>query len=121
MSRTRTRTSVTKACDKIFSLIIRSHGRCERCGGIEYLQPAHFKSRRYRSLRWDKKNANCLDSKCHMFFHDNPDEHVKWVTLNYPDRIQYLNKTLNITKTWHIKDYLEIEKKLKKQLAELEK
>jgi len=65
------------------------------------------------SLRWDKWNVLCLCSKCHMYFHANPDEFIAFILQKWPMRINYLRENLDITKTWHLRDYLETEKELK--------
>lgn len=59
-------------CDKIFSLIIRSKGHCERCSSRDWLQTAHIISRRYSGTRTDTRNAFCLCAACHRFFTDHP-------------------------------------------------
>jgi hypothetical protein len=73
---------VMARCDKLFSEIVRSRGRCEArvaktCSGAdpERLQCAHIISRRYNAVRWDEENALCLCSACHMFFTWHP---VEW-------------------------------------------
>lgn len=48
-----------------------------------------------------------------MYFHANPDEFIEWIEKKWPGRIKYLQQK-RVFKTWHIKDYLEIEAKLKK-------
>lgn len=61
-------------CDRLFSLIIRSRGRCEHCGETRYpqLQTAHIISRRYSHTRCDLANAFCLCATCHRRFTDYP-------------------------------------------------
>jgi len=59
---------------KLHALIIRSHGRCERCGSGHVLQCAHIISRKYSWTRTDLENAFCLCASCHRFFTDNPVE-----------------------------------------------
>jgi len=60
--------------DRLFSLAIRSHGRCENCqksSGVQ-LQCAHIMSRRYSKTRCDLRNAFCLCAGCHIYFTANP-------------------------------------------------
>lgn len=114
----RTKTSVTKACDILFSYLVRLIGQCENCGSTQELQCAHIKTRKYRSLRWDLLNAFCLCAKCHRYYHDNPDEFGEFVGT---ETTKILNKKLQKTKTWHIQDYLAIEKELKYILQKLDK
>lgn len=66
--------------DKLFSLIIRSRGRCEGCGSAWNLQCAHVVSRRFANTRCDEDNAYCLCAKCHMFYTDHPVDFGLFVT-----------------------------------------
>lgn len=66
-------------CDILFSKLIRSVGRCERCGAIENLQCSHIMSRSYSFTRTMLDNAQCLCAKCHYFFTNNPIEFSKWI------------------------------------------
>lgn len=59
-------------CDTLFSRIIRSWGRCERCGATENLQCAHIIRRHYSATRCFVGDGTlpaaawCLCAKCHM-------------------------------------------------------
>lgn len=70
-----TATALSKKLDKIVGQIIRSKGRCERCGSTEMLQWCHIITRGAKSIRWDLDNAFCLCHKCHYMFTNNPE---KW-------------------------------------------
>jgi hypothetical protein len=59
---------------KLHALIVRSRGRCEKCGSGHVLQCAHIISRKYSWTRTDLDNAFCLCASCHRFFTDNPVE-----------------------------------------------
>lgn len=64
-------------CDKLWSQIIRSRGRCEWCGaygnGIRgNLEAAHIVSRTYAKTRHNLFNGICLDSACHRKAHALP-------------------------------------------------
>jgi hypothetical protein len=75
MSRQTTTPRGTKLrADKLFSQIVRSRGRCEKCGNSDYskLQCAHIVSRRFANTRCDEDNAFCLCAGCHMYFTDHP-------------------------------------------------
>ena len=65
---------------KLHSLIIRSVGFCENCGGNNYLQCAHIISRRYSGTRTDLRNAFCLCASCHRRFTDWPREFSHFIT-----------------------------------------
>lgn len=65
--------------DRLFSVLTRAPGVCVHCGATERLQCAHGFSRRYRSVRWDSRNAFCLCQGCHMFFTHRPLEWDEWL------------------------------------------
>lgn len=72
--------------DRLFSLIVRSRGKCEigvvgKCpsGG---LQCAHIVSRRYRAVRWDESNALCACAGCHHWMTVRPLEWERWCDEN---------------------------------------
>lgn len=68
--------------DKLFSLIVRARGHCQRCGrhpGEVTLQCAHILSRKYTATRWDEKNALSLCVGCHHWGHSNPLEWMLWL------------------------------------------
>lgn len=72
-----TRAELGRKADKLWSLIVRSRGRCEACGGGDgpgrfVLQGAHGFSRRYRGTRWLPINGFCLCSGCHVSFTHDP-------------------------------------------------
>jgi hypothetical protein len=74
--------SVQKAAknkaDHLFSLIVRSKGFCENCGGNSFVQTAHWLSRRYSNIRTDFDNAFCLCASCHRFFTADPTAWTDW-------------------------------------------
>ncbi len=65
--------------DRLFSAIVRSVGSCENCGSTTGLQCAHGFSRRYRNVRWDRRNAFCLCQRCHMKYTHRPLEWDEWL------------------------------------------
>lgn len=66
------RKKLNNKLDKLFSIIIRSKGKCERCGTTKNLNIAHIFSRRNLIVRWDKDNVFCLCVTCHFWVHQNP-------------------------------------------------
>ena len=108
-----------KQADQVFSLIIRSVGKCANCDSTYRLQCAHIISRGYLNLRWDIRNAVCLCSSCHIFYTFRPLEWDDWVNerigkdvhdglkreakaihngkIFYDDLIQALKRTLRTT------------------------
>ena len=69
------RKKLEKKADDLFSQLIRSKGKCERCGSKDFLQTAHLISRRYKQVRWDLTNALCLCRGCHVYFTHHP---IEW-------------------------------------------
>ncbi len=69
------RQNLTKACDALFSQLVRSVGRCEANDGFPCsgpLQCAHGFSRRYRAVRWDRRQCFALCAGHHMRYTHNP-------------------------------------------------
>jgi 5-methylcytosine-specific restriction endonuclease McrA len=60
--------TISNKLDKICSEIIRSKGKCQRCGKRENLQTAHIFGRTYHNTRWDLENLLCLCPDCHINF-----------------------------------------------------
>lgn len=59
--------------DKLVSQIVRSRGRCEKCGKRENLQCAHIFGRTYLNTRWLLENLLCICPDCHInFCHKQP-------------------------------------------------
>jgi len=65
--------------DRLCSLLVRSRGACQRCGGTNNLQAAHIIGRRYSATRTDETNIWCLDAKCHLYLTEHPYEHMLFV------------------------------------------
>ena len=63
---------------KLHAELVRSRGRCERCGSTWQLQCAHIISRRYSATRTDERNAWCLCATCHLFLGGHEFEHVEF-------------------------------------------
>ncbi len=66
--------------DKLFSLLVRAPGQCQRCGATNNLQCAHIISRRYSATRTDLRNAWVLCASCHRRLTDWPREHSRYIT-----------------------------------------
>lgn len=115
----RTPRSIKKSCDKVFSILIRSRGRCERCGSRDNLQTAHIYSRKFGSVRFDEDNAVCLCARCHRWGHDNPVDFTRWLDEYLPTghMIKLLAKKNQIVKR-KLADWLELEEELKQKLNE---
>jgi hypothetical protein len=93
--RFKTRTSLKKHLDKLFSERVRSRGYCQaavldeiNCGGP--LQTAHIEGRRCLNLRWEELNALCLCAGHHRWYTDQP---IAWATLiqrEFPSEWAYI-------------------------------
>jgi 5-methylcytosine-specific restriction endonuclease McrA len=66
---------------RLHSLVVRSRGRCERCGSANGLQAAHIIPRRYAATRTDENNAWCLCAGCHMRLTEWSEDHMAFVDL----------------------------------------
>lgn len=65
--------------DRLFAELVRSRGRCERCGSTLRLECAHIISRRYNATTHDERNAWCLCNKCHQAMTHRHEEHMAFV------------------------------------------
>jgi len=66
--------------DTLFSRIIRSRGRCERCSiDIGPFHTAHIVRRRYSATRCVEDNAWCLCPSCHHVVDEWPLKHTELV------------------------------------------
>ena len=100
-----TKSSLTRRLDRACSDIVRSRGKCERCGSVDTLQCCHIFSRTYRNLRWDLDNLLCMCASCHFFCHKNPLSFSDFVERKLgKDKIDQLNETRNTIVKFTIKD-----------------
>jgi len=68
-----TRASLKHRLDKRVSEIVRSRGKCQRCGKRQNLQCCHIFGRTYLNTRWSLDNLLCLCPDCHInFAHKQP-------------------------------------------------
>ena len=108
-----TKKKLKAKADTLFSLYIRQRDKkCVKCGrGNEYqLHCAHIVSRFNLRLSYDPRNALCLCSKCHRWWHDSPLESGRWFESTFPQNYEYLLKTKNETEK---PDYTEVVESLK--------
>ena len=64
---------------KLHAELVRSRGRCERCGAVgeaAFLQCAHIVPRGFSHTRTDLANAWCLCASCHAILTNDPFLHV---------------------------------------------
>ena len=109
--------------DKIFSKLIRSVGKCARCGKGEpevQLQCSHIYSRGNLATRWDELNAKCLCAGCHWWWGLNPAEARDWLeTIRTPEQIGELKRRANSIKKWEVVELKALLAQLKQKLESL--
>ena len=111
------RQKIKDELDKLFSIIIRDKGKCERCGKTSPLNTAHIFSRRNLATRWDKDNVLCLCVGCHFWAHQNPIEFVEWINkLRGVSWYNKLREKANKVKKWTIPELKELLKEFEKEL-----
>ena len=66
---------------RLHSLLVRSRGRCERCGETRYdkLTTAHMIPRRFSATRTMEEASWCLCYSCHRLTEQFPDEFLNLV------------------------------------------
>src|SRR3990167_3235983 len=95
-SKKTSRSSLIKQADKLFSQLIRSRGKCQRCFSDKNLQCAHVVSRVNKHLRWNEDNALSLCLRCHIFWmHKSPLEFSEWFILNFPIQWGFLRREMH--------------------------
>ena len=116
------RSALTNKLDKLASILVRSKGKCVRCGNDQYekLQCCHIYSRTYRSVRWYLDNLLCLCAGCHFWGHKNPLEFAEFVK-NYLGELRYeqLKSVAISTKKWTIEELKQLKKAFQKVINEL--
>lgn len=85
-------TGLKAKATKLHSLVVRSRGRCERCGSTSNLQAAHIVPRRYSVTRCDPEAAWCLCAGCHLRTTEHADEHMALV-----------EQTIGLERFWELK------------------
>ena len=83
---------------KLASKVVRTLGRCEKCGSPNYesLQSAHIIGRKYNATRTMLRNQICLCASCHAHFTDHPLEFANWVMISNLE--QYTGTMSNLAK-----------------------
>ena len=113
-----TKKTLRNKLDRLFSLVVRGRGKCEKCGSKHELQTAHIFSRTYNSTRWDLDNALCLCVSCHFFFHKNPILFGEFVKEFLPENLyEVLKEKRNFISKYTIED-LQIKLKVLQELLD---
>jgi len=116
------RRKIKDELDKLFSIIIRNKGKCERCGEISPLNTAHIFSRRNLATRWDKNNALCLCVGCHFWAHQNPILFTEFIKEKIGDKKyeELKEKSIKIKK-WTIGELCELLEEFKEEIENCQK
>lgn len=117
-----------KSCDTAFSRCIRESNNwtCERCHtkyerGSQGLHCSHIFSRRHRTIRWCKENAQALCFACHQWFGGNPVDSGAWLVHALGEvYIGILREKMNSRVKVSKKEEKEIAKHYREQLKLLE-
>lgn len=103
--------------DKIFSLVVRKRGYCQRCNMVDYekFQCCHIYSRANLAVRWTLNNALCLCAGCHFWGHQNPTEFTELV-LNILTDYDYADLKIQarLIKKWTVSDMQDLHLNLTK-------
>ena len=114
-----TKSGINRKLDKIVSEIVRSQGRCVRCGKVENLQCCHIFSRANRAVRWDLDNLLCMCAGCHFWSHANPTLFAEFVKTHLGDKYNTLKdhaKAIRKRALWELEElYLSFQKLKDKQ------
>ena len=98
-----TRRSLTRKLDLAWSELIRSRGKCQKCGKTETLQACHIFSRNQRTVRWNPLNGLCLCAGCHFHSHQNPILFTQFVEKLLGDiRFNLLLKRAREVRKWQL-------------------
>lgn len=120
------------SADIAFSQCVRAAAdyTCQMCGiqkppvsrrGGSGMECSHRYSRRHRTIRWAKINADCLCSGCHRKFGESPIDAMKWL-IDYAGEgeleilMEKRNQSFKVPK----KEEAEIAKHYRRELAKIE-
>ncbi len=108
-----------KASDKAFADCLKSaHDYiCEKCGKQGRMETSHVYSRKHRTIRWCKENANCLCNYHHREWHSSPLAAFSWFDDMFGETrreilIEKLNNRVKVPKS----DEKDIAKHYREQL-----
>ena len=121
----RTKTSLRKECDKLWSLVIRAKGACEVCANPYYLNAHHIVGRKVMALRYDFRNGACLCAGHHRLnnisAHEDPVWFIhEWMAANRADDLRYVLKKRTETVKVNHAFYEDHLKRLKEALSEIQ-
>jgi hypothetical protein len=106
------KTHAVREADRLFSIDIRSTGRCigttSFWKGPEFpcagpLQCCHLFSRRYRNIRWDERNAVAMCAAHHRYFDTRPIERDTMMLEHLELDYERLRREALDHGDWHLK------------------
>jgi len=111
------KTKAKRKLDKLFSLKIRSYGKCllakgfdkVHCGG--QLQTAHIIGRSNLRLRWDLGNAWCICAGHHIYYTYHPEDWRDLLTAHYPHYkwlLEHRNETIKFNEQYYLEKLKEL-------------
>lgn len=106
---------------KLHAQLVRSRGRCERCGSSGPLECAHIISRRFSAVRTDERNAWCLCSSCHRRLGLHADEHMQLVAVTIGMDLfhELKQKALDNLRPWKDHEWQAEVERLQQRLGEV--
>jgi len=115
-----------KACDDLYSLIIRSLGHCEVCRRSDIqLNAHHIKTRAIMILRYDFKNGVSLCVNHHdlqrQSAHKAQEWFKAWLIEHRPEDLAYVESKSNIIAHYSVGDLQVIYQRLKERYDELQR
>lgn len=96
MTRRASKKSLNAALDRLVSIQVREAKghKCERCG-MPANQVHHVISRRYRRLRFDKRNLVSICPQHHFLAHESPVDFIEWFRRVRPDDYDFIRDPEN--------------------------
>lgn len=96
MPRRPSKKTLNAALDRLVSIQVREANghRCERCG-LPANQVHHVLSRRYRRLRFDKRNLVSVCPRHHMEAHHSPVDFIEWFRRVRPEDYEFIKDPEN--------------------------
>ncbi len=114
----RTQKSIRASCDRLWSLLIRQNGFCERCGLNGRLEAHHAYGRANFRLRFEPRNGVAMCHQCHRWAESFPILFSEWFQeIRLADYLFLAHEHRKGTIRRTTRDYLELEAWLKDQLA----
>ena len=84
-----------KQADKLWSEIIRLHGKCDICNSVDNLNAHHLLDRSIKKFRHEIICGVCVCAKCHKYSrhlsaHKSGVAFAYWLSINKPDQYKWV-------------------------------